>query len=52
MNNTEKAFRFVIKREKRRQGKLFESDQYFYHVVATNWLEEEKDAFEVLRWHN
>jgi hypothetical protein len=53
MNETKKAFRLVVKREIRRQGELFEKEgQYFYHVVATNWLEEEKTAEEVLKWHN
>ena len=54
MNKTKKAFRLVIKREMRRQGELFEEKegQYFYHAVATNWLEEEKDTAKVLKWHN
>jgi hypothetical protein len=53
MNETKKAFRLVIKREVRRQGEIFEKGgQYFYHAVATNWLEEEKDTWEVLKWHN
>jgi hypothetical protein len=53
MNETKKAFRLVIKREVRRQGEIFEQvGQYFYHAVATNWLEEEKDTWEVLKWHN
>jgi hypothetical protein len=53
MNETKKAFRLVVKREIRRQGELFEKErQYFYHVVATNWLEEEKSREEVLKWHN
>jgi hypothetical protein len=53
MNETKKAFRLVIKRAARRQGELFEQGgQYFYHAVATNWLEEEKDTGEVLEWHN
>ncbi|MBM4137575.1 MAG: transposase [Nitrospira sp.] len=26
--------------------------KYFHHAVATNWDEEEKDAAEVLQWHN
>lgn len=53
MNETKKAFRLVVKREIRRQGELFEKEgQYFYHAVATNWLEEEKDTEEVLKWHN
>ena len=53
MNETKKAFRLVIKRQMRRQGELFEKvGQYFYHAVATNCLEEEKDTGEVLEWHN
>ena len=54
MNETEKAFRLVVKREVRRQGELFEvkGAPYFYHAVATNWLEEEKDTAAVLKWHN
>jgi hypothetical protein len=53
MNGTKKAFRLVVKREIRRQGALFEKEgQYFYHVVATNWLGEEKNTEEVLKWHN
>ena len=53
MNQTKKAFRLVIKREVRRQGELFGKEgQYFYHAVATNWLEEEKNTQEVLAWHN
>jgi hypothetical protein len=53
MNETKKAFRLVVKRESRRQGELFEKEgQYFYHAVATNWLEEEKNTEEVLKWHN
>jgi len=53
MNGTKKAFRLVVKRERRRQGELFEKGgQYFYHAVATNWLEEEKNTEEVLKWHN
>jgi len=53
MNETKKAFRLVVKREIRRQGELFGKEgQYFYHAVATNWLEEEKNMEEVLKWHN
>ena len=54
MEKTKQAFRLVIKREVRRQGELFEAkgSPYFYHVVATNWLEEEKSSQEVLEWHN
>jgi hypothetical protein len=54
MEKTKEAFRLVIKREVRRQGELFEKKEnpYFYHVVATNWVEEQKSAREVLDWHN
>lgn len=53
MNQTKKAFRLVVKREIRRQGELFEKEgSYFYHAVASNWLEEEKSPEEVLKWHN
>jgi hypothetical protein len=53
MNETKRAFRLVIKREVRRQGELFEGEgRYFYHAVATNWLEEEKNTGDVLEWHN
>jgi hypothetical protein len=52
MNRTNKAFRLVIKREMRRQENLYEARKYFHHAVATNWEEEEKDAGEVLEWHN
>jgi hypothetical protein len=54
MNETKKAFRLVVKREIRRQGELFEvkGAPYFYHAVATNWLEEEKNTEEALKWHN
>jgi len=52
MEDTKKAFRLVIKRELRKQENLFEMGRYFHHAVATNWDEEEKDANEVLQWHN
>lgn len=52
MDKTDKAFRLVIKREKRGQGELFEGERCFHHVVATNLGEEEKDAYQVLQWHN
>ncbi|MEK9195046.1 MAG: IS1380 family transposase [Patescibacteria group bacterium] len=54
MNKTEKAFRLIIKREWRQQRGLFEGEEgkYFYHGVASNWLEEEKDSHAVLMWHN
>jgi hypothetical protein len=33
--------------------KLFEKvEEYCYHVIATNYLEDEKDGQEVIWWHN
>jgi hypothetical protein len=53
MEKTKKAFRLVIKRERRRQRELFEkAEPFFYHAVATNWSEKEKNTCEVLSWHN
>jgi len=53
MNETKKAFRLVVKRWVPKQRELFEQGgPYFYHAVATNWLEEEKNTQEVLDWHN
>jgi hypothetical protein len=52
MNQTQKAFRLVIKREVRRQESLFEVEKYFHHAVATNWGGHEKNAAEVFQWHN
>lgn len=54
MEKTNKAFRLVIKRRKREQRELFDDreGEYIYHVVSTNWLEEEKSSHEVILWHN
>jgi hypothetical protein len=54
MEETKKAFRLIVKREQRRQDDLFSErgGGYFYHAVATNWVSEEKDAYQVLQWHN
>ena len=53
MNETKKAFRLVVKRWVMRQGELFEEEgSYGYHAVATNWLRQEKNTEEVLKWHN
>ena len=54
MEKTHKAFRLVVKREARKQVELFKSGdgQYFYHAVATNFLEEEKGGQQVIEWHN
>ncbi|KWT78951.1 transposase [Candidatus Magnetominusculus xianensis] len=52
MNKTGKSFRMVLKRELRKQADLFEEGKYYHHVIATNWLEEEKTGNEVIKWHN
>jgi hypothetical protein len=53
MNGTKEAFRLVVKRELWRQREFFDKERpYFYHAVATNWWEEDKDNGEVLKWHN
>jgi hypothetical protein len=54
MQATKAAFRLSIKREERPQGDLFEqaTGPYAYHVVASNWPEEEKTAHAGLVWHN
>lgn len=53
MNRTHQAFRLILKREIRRQPDLLEQQgPYVYHGVASNWPVEEKNAHEVLQWHN
>ena len=54
MTHTQTAFRLIIKRKERRQPDLFEAATVpdAYHVVASNWPEEEKTASEVRIWHN
>lgn len=54
MQATKAAFRLSIKREERPQPDLFAAatTPYAYHVVASNWPEEEKTTAEVLVWHN
>ncbi len=53
MNETKQSFNLVVKREAREQD-LFQKqeEEYFYHAVATNYDEEEKDAYSILKWHN
>jgi hypothetical protein len=51
MNETRKAFRMIVKRWWK-AGLDFEGEgSYAYHAVASN-VPEEKNAFEVLAWHN
>ena len=54
MNQTKTAFWLSIKREERHQSELFDevTTPYAYHVVDSNWPQEEKSADEVLVWHN
>lgn len=52
MNETNTAFRLVVKREMNRQLDLFEPDNYFYHAVASNFPGEAKSTYAVLKWHN
>ena len=52
MNKTNKSFRLIIKRELHRQSNLFDGGTYAYHVVACNCSDDEKTAYEVLKWHN
>ncbi len=54
MNNTDKAFRLIVKRELRFRKDLFEEEagKYFYHAVASNGCVKEKDTPAVLQWHN
>lgn len=53
MNETKKAFNLVVKREAIAQD-LFQKqeEEYKYYAVATNYEEEEKDAYSILKWHN
>lgn len=53
MNKSDHAFRVVMMRWKNPQMDLFEeAEEYCYHGIATNFLEEEKDTEEVIWWHN
>lgn len=53
MNETDHSFRIVVQRWLNPQPDLFEhTEKYCYHVIATNFLEEEKNGQEVILWHN
>jgi hypothetical protein len=52
MNKTTRAFRLIVKRERRRQVDLFDQEAYVYHAIASNWPAELKSGHEVLLWHN
>lgn len=52
-NKTDHSFRIIVQRWLNRQKDLFkETETYCYHGIATNYLAEEKNAVEVIRWHN
>ncbi len=53
MNDTDHAFRLIMQRWLNPQKDLFEeAEEYCYHVIATNYIEEEKSTKEVIWWHN
>jgi hypothetical protein len=53
MGRTDHSFRVIVQRWENPQKDLFEeSAEYCYHGIATDYLEEEKNAPEVIRWHN
>jgi len=53
MKKTDHSFRLIIQRWKNPQQDLFEKTQkYYYHVIATNYLEEERSMQEAIWWHN
>ena len=52
MNESDHAFRIIVQRWINPQRDLFEGEEYCYHGIATNYLEEEKTAQEIIRWHN
>ena len=53
MNKTNHSFRVVVQRWVNPHRDLFEdTEEYCYHGIATDYLEEEKDSVEVIKWHN
>ncbi|MBI5574628.1 MAG: IS1380 family transposase [Elusimicrobia bacterium] len=53
MNKSDEAFRMIVQRWLNPEQDLFKkTEKYCYHVIATNYLEEEKTAEEVIWWHN
>ena len=53
MEKTEKAFRVIVQRWTNLQPDLFGGEEkHCYHGIATNYLEEEKNARQVIRWHS
>jgi hypothetical protein len=53
MEKTDKAFRVIVQRWANPKYDLFGVEpEYCYHAIATNYLEEEKTAGQVIRWHN
>ena len=52
VHKTTRAFRLIVKHERRRQVDLFDQEASVYHVVASNWPAELKSGHEVLLRHN
>ena len=53
MNSSDHSFRIIMMRWKNPNMDLFEeTEEYYYHGIATNYFEEEKDGREVVIWHN
>lgn len=53
MNGTDHSFRIIVQRWLNPQRDLIEeTEEYCYHGIATNCLEEDMDTVEVIRWHN
>jgi hypothetical protein len=53
MNESDHSFRMVVQRWPNPQRDLFEQhEEYCYHVIATDFTEEEKISEEVIWWHN
>ena len=53
MERTDHSFRVVVQRWANPQRDMFEaSAEYCYHGIATDYLAEEKNSVEVIRWHN
>lgn len=53
MDKTDHAFRLIVQRWVNPQQDLFKkTERYCYHVIATNFSDEEKPAQEIIWWHN
>ncbi len=53
MNKSDHSFRVIMMRWKNPELDLFKkTEEYCYHGIATNYLEEDKDSRGVILWHN